>query len=217
MSYKDKDFLIVVEGLDGSGKTTYIEHLAEFLKSHGINCIVSKEPTNLLIGQFIRKQLQNKELDFSQSTFQHLYAADRSYHRDKVIQPAIEQKKWIILDRYFFSSIAFGHASGVDFDLLNQINQEFIAPDLTIFIDTDVKTCMERITKRSGSDKKEFFEREEILAKVKISYEKIIKNYQQLISIHPRTPAIDRPLIINGNLSIEQVFNQSINTIKKLI
>lgn len=217
MSSNGQKLLIVIEGLDGCGKTTLIKNIADFLSSQQINFIVSKEPTNLLIGQFIRQQLQNKELDFSQSTFQHLYAADRSYHRDKVVQPAIDQNQWVILDRYFLSSIAFGYANGVDFDLLNQINQEFLAPDLTIYLDTNVTTCLERITQRSGENHKEYFEREDILIRVKLAYEKIIQNYQQIISIHPNIPVVKDPVVVDGNLPIDQVFENTKKHLELLI
>ncbi|MDD5047666.1 MAG: dTMP kinase, partial [Methanoregulaceae archaeon] len=104
--YKGK--FIVFEGLDGSGQSTQVKLLADFLKNKNIKVLATKEPTlDSAAGRLIRKAL-DKKTKILPKKFQELYAQDRKEHLNKVIIPNLEKGKTVISDRYFFSSFAYG-------------------------------------------------------------------------------------------------------------
>src|SRR3989338_4884308 len=105
---------IVFEGLDGSGQSTQAAPLRDFLIKNGHEVVLTKEPTkDSEAGKKIREAL-GKNTEVSPMYLQGLFAEDRKEHLDKVIIPALMGGKTVISDRYFFSSFAFGAASGVD-------------------------------------------------------------------------------------------------------
>ncbi len=184
--YKGK--FIVFEGLDGCGKTTQAKKLGLFLRKTKHKVFLTKEPTkDNKFGKKIDKVLHHKE-KISPFELQKLFIKDREWHLKNVIEPALKKGKIVICDRYFFSTVAFG---GIDIDMekLIKLNDKFLMPDLTIFLDVRPKICIERIFKR----KKEvgFFEKEKKL-------EKVYKNYKLLLKRFPIK-------IINGEREIEEI------------
>jgi len=131
---------IVIEGLDGSGKSTQTALLASFLREHGVQVCATFEPTQYLIGGLIRSFLAN---DWKSSPYclQLLFAADRAHHLEKEIIPSLKAGMAVVCDRYFFSSFAYG-ASDCDVDWLIDVNREFILPDLTILIESAPKNAL---------------------------------------------------------------------------
>ncbi|MCX6758650.1 MAG: dTMP kinase [Candidatus Nealsonbacteria bacterium] len=108
---------IVFEGLDGSGKSTQAEYLVKKLKQDAAKFHKTFEPTQYLIGGLIRSFLGN-DWKSSADCLQLLFAADRAYHLEKEIFPALEKKLIVVSDRYFFSSFAYG---ALDCDFFEQI------------------------------------------------------------------------------------------------
>ncbi len=104
-----KGKFIVFEGLDGSGQSTQAQLLKNYLeKEKNISPVLTKEPTRETpIGVLIRQVIQ-KEISVSPTALQLLFCADRSEHLEKVIKPALENGQWVISDRYFYSTMAFG-------------------------------------------------------------------------------------------------------------
>lgn len=205
----DQSLFIIVEGLDGSGKTTQDELLAAKLGGH-----YTKEPTTGEIGNIIRHHLGQSHIDFSHETFQLMYAADRGDHVSREIIPALQAGKTVISDRYFFSSIAFGSSQGVDFDWLNQINQPFLAPDFLFYLDAPVDICLERLQKRSGGQT-ELFEKKETMEKVSVCYQKIFNNFEKIISIHPVHRQKCQLHIMDGTKTIEKINEEIINILNQ--
>lgn len=161
---------IVFEGLDGSGQTTQAKNLGVFLKKKGHDVVLTKEPTkDNKFGKKIDDILHDKE-KASPLEFQIFFTKDREWHLKNIIEPALKRGEIVISDRYCFSSFAFG---GIDISMgkLIKMNNYFLMPDLTIFLDVKPKTCIERIVKRGA--KIAFFEKQE---KLKMAY----KNYQLL-------------------------------------
>jgi dTMP kinase len=176
---------IVFEGLDGSGLSTQAARLAAFLTRHGREVLLTKEPTTSPIGQLIRSALK-RHLAFSPFTLQLLFAADRSEHLAKEIEPAVQARKVVISDRYILSSLAFG---SVDLELaaLQQLNARFRHPDLTIMLDTPPRVCLARI--RENRDTIELFEEETRLEKVRAQYLALQEHFTNTVII-----AGDRPV-----------------------
>ena len=126
---------IVFEGIDGSGKGTQIRLLVEFLRARGKQVLTTFEPTDNEIGQEIRKILREHQ-DIGMIDLQKMYCSDRANHLKREIKPALEQGKIVICDRYHDSTIAFGMLA-MGKDVLEEMGNEFLKPDLTILLDVD--------------------------------------------------------------------------------
>ncbi|MBN1763306.1 MAG: dTMP kinase [Methanomicrobia archaeon] len=166
MMTRKKGWLIVFEGLDGSGLSTQAALLAEHLRENNEKVMLTKEPTTSPIGELIRSALK-RDRKFLLYALQLLFAADRAEHLEKEIEPALQANEIVISDRYILSSLAFGSVDN-DVEFLKQINARFRSPDLTIIIDTPPRVCRDRIVK--NRDNIELFEEEKRLEKVRERY-----------------------------------------------
>ncbi len=146
-----KGRFIVLEGPDGSGTTTHAKILAETLQSQGEDVVLTAEPTDSPIGKFIREQLQAKTVECP-SALQLLFCADRAWHIEKVIKPALAAGKTVISDRYVISTLIYGEALGLDPDWLVRVNTPFLEPDIMIIALPPLHVCLERIMKRKQLD-----------------------------------------------------------------
>ncbi len=194
-----KGKFIVLEGLDGSGTTTQLKNIESYFQRNNINHLLTYEPTSDKIGALIRKILR-KNWTTNEKSLQLLFCADRSHHLETCIIPAINEGKYVVCDRYIYSTIAFGSIN-CDIKWLEALNKYFLKPDLTLYFNTSVKTCLERINKRDNQ--KEFFEEEDKLIKVKKTYDILSKNDQNTV-------------IIDGEESIETVFDTILKEINKI-
>ncbi|MBU3942499.1 dTMP kinase [Patescibacteria group bacterium] len=103
---------IVIEGLDGSGKTVQVTKLAEFLVNNGQNVLVTEEPTiNSEAGRKVKEILRD-HLEIDPLEFQKLYIQDRKENLNNQVIPALREGKTVISARYFFSTFAYGTAHG---------------------------------------------------------------------------------------------------------
>lgn len=191
---------IVFEGLDGSGQSTQAELLKLYLeKERNKNVILTKEPTPQNIGKLIRQGLQRK-IGFSSRTFQLLFCADRSHHLETEIIPALKKGKWVICDRYVFSTLAYGTLK-LDFNWLLTLGKNFLIPDITLLLKVKPSICIKRIDKNRG--KREFFEQEEILKKVWNNYIKLTKKFKNIF-------------VVDGEQSIAKVSEDIKKVVEKL-
>ena len=142
---------IVLEGPDGSGTTTHSTMLAETLRARGEDVVLTAEPTSSPIGKFIREQLKTKTIE-SPSALQLLFCADRAWHIEKVIKPALAAGKTVISDRYVISTLIYGEALGLDAEWLLRVNTPFLEPDIMIIALPKLHVCLERIMKRKQLD-----------------------------------------------------------------
>ncbi len=190
-SYPGK--FIVIEGLDGSGQSTQVALLKDFLIKQDFEVIATKEPTqDSEAGKKIKKILTEK-IEIDPWELQKLYAQDRKEHLEKVIIPALKRERIVISDRYFFSSFAYGTAHGADLEEIIKLNEDFLYPNITFILKVRSEICIERIEKRG--DPKTLFEKREQLSKVWQVYEKLSSRFENI-------------KIIDGEKSIEQVFEQ---------
>lgn len=190
---------IVFDGLDGSGQSTQTSLLRDFLVEKGYQVIITKEPTlDSEAGKKIR-QILDEKIKIEPDKFQELFAQDREEHLEKVVIPALKKGKWVISDRYFFSSFAFGASDGLDFDWLIKINDNFLLPDRTFILKVQPEVCLDRIDKRGTA--KTLFEKKEKMVKIWAVYETFPKRF-------PETAIID------GEKTIPEVFEQVKNIIE---
>ncbi|OEV29608.1 hypothetical protein AN219_15565 [Streptomyces nanshensis] len=160
-------FFIALEGGDGSGKTTQVETLAEWIRGKGHEVVVTKEPGATPVGKRLRSIL----LDVSSAGLSHrsealLYAADRAEHVDTVVRPALERGAIVISDRYIDSSVAYQGAgrdlSPTEIARISRWATAGLVPHLTVLLDIAPGTARERFTEapdRLESEPPEFHDK----------------------------------------------------------
>ena len=160
---------ITFEGIEGSGKSTNLNFLAEPLRSKSINVMVTREPGGTAMGEEIRKTLltHHKETVCATTEILLLFAA-RSQHIENIIRPALIAGDCVLSDRFTDATYAYqGGGRGIAFktiEFLEDMVQKDLRPDLTIIFDIPVELSIQRIKKRKNIDRIEqekidFFER----------------------------------------------------------
>jgi dTMP kinase len=145
-----KGLFITFEGLDGSGKSTQMELLAEALRDRGYVVLVTREPGGTTVGESIRNVLLDPRHDgMSARAETMLYAAARAQLVEQVIRPALEDGQVVLCDRYLDSSLAyqgFGRGLGIDDIIgLNIWGTDCLFPDLTLLLDLDDSARVGRV------------------------------------------------------------------------
>jgi len=142
---KGKGFFVCVEGLDGCGKTTHTKLLVRKLRKMRWDAVYTAEPSHGKIGQFIQKYCLHGEKRTSPIVEALLFAADRFEHVTKEVIPALNGGKIVVSDRYFYSSLAYQGATGLDLKWIEMVNEHAIQPDLAIFVDVEPETVIKRL------------------------------------------------------------------------
>jgi len=149
-----KGLFITFEGPEGCGKTTHIHHLAHYLQSRGETPLVTREPGGTVLGEQIRDILLDKSNRIDNMAEILLFAADRSQHLLEVIQPALQAGQTVLCDRYIDSTTAYqAGGKGLSREVVYSVNQfsgASFVPDLTILLDVDVQTGLQRATQMSA-------------------------------------------------------------------
>jgi dTMP kinase len=153
---------IVLEGVDGCGKSTHAKLLAKWIEESGKKIHLTAEPTKGEIGKLIRKVLSGKK-KVDPLTLALLFTADRSEHV-KEIKKKMEEGHVVISDRYYHSTVSYQAAQGVNREVLLKMNGFAPEPDIIIFLDIPADEAEERA--KSG----EIFEKKEFLEKVRGEY-----------------------------------------------
>lgn len=157
--------LIVFEGIDGSGKTTQLERAARWLGDKGYPTVKLREPTDGPYGRILRVSALSGRL--SPEDERDHFIADRLWNVENNIRPALAQGKVVLLDRYYFSSIAYQGARGLDLADVRR-RSEAIAPrpDLVLLLDLDPEIALQRILDQRGQTPN-LFEKLEYLHRVR--------------------------------------------------
>lgn len=142
-------FLIAIEGIDGAGKTTLAQALADGFQRGGIATTLSKEPTAGPWGRKMRESAASGRLDAREEL--RLMVEDRRQHVAEVIQPALDRGDVVILDRYFPSTVAYQGAAGLDVDDVLRANAFAPAPDVTLVLDLAPAVGLARIRARGDA------------------------------------------------------------------
>ena len=148
---------IALEGGEGAGKSTQARLLADALRGRGITCITTREPGGTPGAEAIRTLLLGLEGDgWHPRAEALLFAAARSDHVERLIEPALAAGSWVICDRFVDSSRAYqGGAGGLsdeDVRELHRIGSGGLLPDLTLLFEIDPETARTRLSKRDGDD-----------------------------------------------------------------
>lgn len=178
---------ITFEGCEGSGKSTQLKLLSEYLTSVGVDFILTREPGGSGISEDIRKIiLSGKNTAMCDECEALLYAAARIQHLREVIAPALEAGKLVVCDRYVYSSLAYqGHARGLGEEFIEQINAAALSdypPDMTVFLDISPSEAFKR---KHGADKDDRIEQMGLEF-----HEKVYAGYKALLAKHPDIYAV---------------------------
>ena len=200
---------ITFEGVEGAGKTTQIQYLADLIKESGQDVLITRQPGGSELGSEIRNLILNPEIKDKPSDLAEmfLYLADRSHHVQTVIKPALEKGITVLCDRYIDSHIAYqGYARGFDIEklvYLNAIASDNLKPDITFVFDLDPVIGLNRVR---------FSRNQAVLDRIegeKIEFHQKVRN--GFLSIAKEDPS--RVVVIDASLSQEEVRK----TIKSLI
>ncbi len=161
---------VTFEGGDGTGKTTHIRTLENYLTQQGRVSLVTREPGGTSLGRLIRRVLlEVGDQEIASSTELFLYLADRAQHVSEIIRPAIAAGKIVLCDRFTDSTLAYqGYGRGIDLKLLQQLNDladAGVRPDLTFLFDCPVALGLARTSQRqseAGQPREDRFEREKV-------------------------------------------------------
>ncbi|GFN35716.1 dTMP kinase [Tepidimicrobium xylanilyticum] len=203
-----KGIFISLEGPDGSGKSTTIKLIADYLKERNLDFICTREPGGTQIGERIRDIIldsSNKNMAFETEAL--LYAASRGQHVHEKILPALKKGQIVLCERFILSSLAYqgiGRGLGIEeVRIINDFAIKGIRPDLTLFFHVDPATTLERKTLKKGGDRLE--------QEGTDFHRKVYQGYMELIKMYPKSVQI-----IDATKSIEEVFAQSIYYIEKI-
>ena len=138
---------ITFEGIDGAGKSSHVEWLAETLRSRGLTVMVTREPGGTPLGEKLRELLLNESMHLETETL--LMFAARREHLAQRIEPALARGEWVICDRFSDATWAYqGGGRGLDkakFLALEHWVHEHLQPDLTLLFDLPLEVARERI------------------------------------------------------------------------
>jgi dTMP kinase len=144
-----KGIFIVIEGLDGSGKTTQANLLTQKLaKTRDV--MFTAEPSQGKIGSFIRRFCLYEDKRLPTEAEALLFAADRIEHLQNEIKPALDAGKIVICDRYIYSSLAYQGSAGLSLDWIKTINARALQPDFALFIDVPPEKVLERLQRKKS-------------------------------------------------------------------
>ena len=160
----NQGFLLVFEGIDGSGKSTQAKILLRRLRKEGVQAVGLREPTRGKWGKVVKK-FSARAGSLSPAEQLALFVSDRMENVEDNVKPALRAGKTVILDRYYFSTIAYQGAMGLDTRRIKRQNEKFAPrPDLVFIFDIPAGKALRRIAGRLSRDK--LFERRDYLEKV---------------------------------------------------
>ncbi|OIR20332.1 MAG: dTMP kinase [Marine Group III euryarchaeote CG-Bathy1] len=161
--------LIVLEGIDGCGKSTQVSLLVDKLRSIGIDTLKLREPTDSPHGLRLRSIL-NEEIQAEHDEILDLFVKDRKQHVSEKIAPALNSEKTIVMDRYYYSTMAYQSASGFSMEQIRTDNSFAPVPTLVLILDISAKDGVKRVLKEGNADR---FEKEDFLNRVREQYLKL--------------------------------------------
>lgn len=198
---------IAFEGPDGSGKSTVLEKVKEYLDNNHVDYVFTREPGGTPIGEKIRNILLHFDTDdMDDKTEVLLFAAARAQNVEENIKKALDENRLVISDRFVLSSIAYqGYARGIGVEEVKQINDfatSKLKPDYTFFLDVDPITVLKRKKQSVNPDRME--------KETNIFHEKVYEGYKSLIDG-------DEYIIIDASLPVEDVIKNTLEELKKIL
>jgi dTMP kinase len=203
-----RGLFITLEGPDGSGKSTMIGLIGQYLKEQGIDHVITREPGGTAIGEKIRGIIIDREnINMGPETEALLFAASRAQHVHEKILPSVEEGKVVVCDRFLLSSLAYqgvGRGLGIqEVKAVNEFGLRGMTPDLILFFHVDPEVTLLRKTKEGGDRLEEeggAFHRE------------VYEGYMTLLEMYP-----DNVVVIDAEKSVEEVYTQTIAALAEVL
>jgi dTMP kinase len=158
--------LINLEGIDGCGKSTQSKFLMKKFEENNEKTIILKEPTNGKYGKKLWEMLSGKR-EATTEQILDLFVMDRKEHVKDKINPALKKGEIVLMDRYYYSTMAYQAAAGIDVNRIRKDNEFAPKPDIVLIFDLPADLAMKRVMGHSVAD---VFEKEEHLEKVREAY-----------------------------------------------
>lgn len=200
--------LIVLEGVEGAGKSTQLQRLQLWLQDHPLvqtlqsqehmaDIIITREPGGTILGKQLRELLLKSDGEKIMPTAELLlYAADRAQHVETMILPALERGCWVLCDRYMDSTVAYqGYGRELHLGIIDQLNQiatDGLMGDLTLWLNLDVEEGLARTRKRGVADRMELSE-VDFHRRVQTGFGALAEQYPDRIAVidaHPAEAAV---------------------------
>ena len=198
--------VILFEGIEGSGKTTQLNYVCNYLKRNKYKFIKIREPGGCKNSEKIRKLILDKKSNFNSTTDLLLYLASRSENIEKIFFKNYK-KKIILIDRFFYSTFAYQHyGMGVNHDVIKKINTYILngfKPDYIFLHTVKLKTMEYRLKQRRNNNRYDYFNNS-FYKRVQNGFLKMLKNKKNV-------------KIINSSYDIKKNKNEILKVIKKLI
>ena len=202
-------FLISFEGGEACGKTTQIREFENYLKSQNIDYIISREPGGTTIGEKIREILLNSKSDIDPLVELFLFNAARVEHLQKVVRPALEAGKVVVLDRFYDSTFAYqGYAGSLSPSTIAHVTKVAVGdctPDLTFLLDITYEESMRR---KMASEELKNLDR--IESKSKDFHDKVRQGYLEIAKANQK-----RVFVVDATLKKENVFEDIKNEFER--
>lgn len=182
-----RGLFITLEGPEGSGKSTIIRMIEDYLNKKGVRYVSTREPGGIDIAEQIREVILNKKnTAMDRRTEALLYAASRRQHMIERVIPSLKEGKIVICDRFVDSSLAYqGYGRGIGIEEVMKINEfaiEGYMPDLTIYLDVEPKLGLDRISKNKDREINRLdLEKLDFHNKVREGYLKLLEEYPNRI------------------------------------
>lgn len=201
-----KGYFVTLEGGEGSGKSTQLKLLEDYLDKGGYDVIYTREPGGTPISEEIRKiLLGGKNVEMSDETEALLFAAARAQHIKEKILPAIAEGKTVVCDRYVHSSLVYqGYARGLG-EFVEKVNSyalENCMPDVTIFLDITPERAFAR---KGGADADDRLEQSGI-----DFHRRVYDGYVRMAEKFP-----DHFVRVNADRGIDEVFAEILDTLRR--
>lgn len=209
-SSDNSSLFLSLEGIEGSGKSTQIKHLSDFLTNRGYRVLCLREPGGTLFGEGLRAAILESKEPLHPLAEAYLFASSRSQLlKEKILPFLAQEKSVVILDRYIDSSIAYqGFARGLGLETIVNIHSPAplnIMPNRTFYLDIDLQTSMERQDQRGNP--KDYFEKEN-----HEFYQKLIAGYKECAKVFSK-----RIMTIDATQNIDQVQFQLQESVESML
>ncbi len=208
-----KGRFITLEGGEGTGKSTQIKLLAEWLNRCGVETVLTKEPGGTPIGRELRQMLCTGDKDkFDAVAEALLYYADRRIHMQQKVLPALADGQWVISDRFADSTMAYqyyGYNKRVPKQMLEQLYAMTVGefyPDLTIILDLDPRIGLERSLQRNGAAEVKETRHE---SRGNEFHQNLRRGFLEIAQTSPRY------VVVNADQSIEQLHHDIVKIVEE--
>ena len=204
---------LTFEGIEGSGKSTIMERMAQQLRNQGLSVRMTREPGGTAFGRELRRLLLDvRSVDFSTQAELLLFLADRAQHLQEVLMPTLGEGAVLLCDRYADSTLAYqGYGRGMPLDrlmILNEFATGGLWPDMTLLFDVPVELGLARAGERNREEGTEVSEGRFEAERLEF-HQRVRAGYLELAAKHPK-----RYVVVDASAPTDAVLQQSLALVR---